>query len=445
MIKIDKKYDEQVITNDPAYPGGKAKDATTEEGVDGTKWGADWFNTILGFFTALIVEAYGSFKVSGTPDKVGSSDLMNAIKKIIGNIVQPDIVDILAAIVDLQGPNDGHLYGRKNLQWSEIIIPPGASGEADVIKALKLYSEKTLMITNSKTTERRLKRYDIGLPYLSEASEVYHFDSDLKNQNQGLSIVLSYTTAPTLVGVTDYNGQVYFNPAISDVPPYEQGGKSLFGKFKISAVVPNTDSTIEFWIRIKNVNNVCVFRLRTETKEELAFIIGGPDPEYSVPGGSIPYSVPGDSIPYSVPVITQNRVEHTSHKAAETLGLSNVAITSNSWIHVAAVATAQKISLFIGERNFDFTKHFQDLQNMDVIINEDKNEINLDELNIDRTTAITIAAFNKNTIDHIPYGGLDYTKNWAVLMFDNPNRVVTNLFESERFKMAVKAAINNSM
>jgi hypothetical protein len=30
-------------------------------------------------------------------------------------------------------------------------------------------------------------------------------------------------------------------------------------------------------------------------------------------------------------------------------------------------------------------------------------------------------------------------------MFDNPNRVVTNLFESERFRMAVLAAINNTM
>jgi hypothetical protein len=29
-------------------------------------------------------------------------------------------------------------------------------------------------------------------------------------------------------------------------------------------------------------------------------------------------------------------------------------------------------------------------------------------------------------------------------MFDNPNRIVTNLFESEQFRMAVNAAIHNS-
>jgi hypothetical protein len=71
-------------------------------------------------------------------------------------------------------------------------------------------------------------------------------------------------------------------------------------------------------------------------------------------------------------------------------------------------------------------------------------QANIDELTIDRFAALAIESFVGNTAAHIPYGGLDYTQKWAVLMFDNPNRVVTNLFESEQFRMAVLAAINNT-
>jgi hypothetical protein len=124
--------------------------------------------------------------------------------------------------------------------------------------------------------------------------------------------------------------------------------------------------------------------------------------------------------------------------------LSDVSITANSWLHIAAVITQTNFSLFIGNTKFDVNKHYQNSINVEAIINEDKNEINLDELNVDRFAAIANADFIQNTALHIPYGGLDFSKKWAVLMFDNPNRVATNLFESEQFKMAVKAVINNS-
>jgi hypothetical protein len=442
MIRIDKKYDEDgnFISDDSGYPGGKAKDSADQEAIDGTPFKADFFNTIFGFFQALIVEAQGSFKVSGQPDKVGNSDLLNAVKKII----ELNLFPLIETLELLQGPNDGHLYGRRNKKWEEIIIPSsGTTGEA--LEVLKLFSKKTIMFTNTETVDRRLKRYDIGLPYISPASEVYHFDTDIKNQNQSSSINLVYTTAPVLVGIADSNGQVYHNPAVSDMPPFEPAGRSLFGRYTVKAVVNNAESTVEFWLRSKIVQNFCVFRLRAGL-EEFVFTIGGPGIEYTAPSsGSIAYTDPADgSIAYTAAATSKNRIDHFSPKGSETTVIDGVSITANSWLHIAVVITETKYSLFINNTKFEFNKHFQNNFNVDIVINEDKNEINLDELNLDRCAAITSAAFIQNTALHIPYGALDVSKKWAVLMFDNPNRVATNLFESEQFKMAVKDFINNS-
>jgi hypothetical protein len=149
-----------------------------------------------------------------------------------------------------------------------------------------------------------------------------------------------------------------------------------------------------------------------------------------------------DNIAYSVATMTQNRLDHISLSGKESITLAS-GIDANTWIHIAAVATAQKFSLYINTTKIDVVKQNQAPQEIDVIINEDRDEINIDELTIDRTTALAPAAFNTNTQNFIPYGALDYTQKWSVLLFDNPNRVYTNLFESEQFKMAVKTAINN--
>lgn len=359
------------------------------------------------------------------------------------------ITAIGALIADMvhEAPADGRLYGRKNQQWSEIVLPEDEGG--DTIKTFKLYSDTHLTITNALTADRRLKRYDIGLPYITPQSEVYHFDTDFKNQNQTTSITLGYTVAPLLVGREDSNGQIYLNPAISDVAPYENPGKSIYGNFAIMSKIPNANSTVELWLRLPVVSNIAVLRLKTPKNEELVFMIGGQDIEYSAVGstGDIPYCDTGETgdIPYSEAAITNNRLEHTSPKGSELIDMSAVEIHPNTWAHIALVATEQKFFLFIGTTQFEVTKHYQTTgEESDIIINEGRDTANIDELMIDRSAALAIAPFSSNTAAHLPYAGLDHAGKWAVLMFDNPNRVVTNLFEGEQFRMAVLAAINNT-
>lgn len=83
MIKIDQNYTDYRDDTDPKYPGGKAVDATTSEGTDGTPLLADWMNDINGALQAIFIEAFGNInKVSGKPDNVRESDVLKAIKKI---------------------------------------------------------------------------------------------------------------------------------------------------------------------------------------------------------------------------------------------------------------------------------------------------------------------------------------------------------------------------
>jgi len=88
MIKMDSTYSQYFDITDPGYPGGKAVDASTDEGIDGTPYKADWMNDVIGAFQALWIDAFGSGSIdsiSGVPEQVGNSDIVRAIKKIINN------------------------------------------------------------------------------------------------------------------------------------------------------------------------------------------------------------------------------------------------------------------------------------------------------------------------------------------------------------------------
>ncbi|MGP1522661.1 MAG: hypothetical protein ACTTKC_05090 [Treponema sp.] len=83
MIKLDGGYSDYVATNDPKYPAGKAVDASSEEGVDGTPILARLINDINGFRQALFSAAFGDFStLSNEPDNAQKSDTLNAINKI---------------------------------------------------------------------------------------------------------------------------------------------------------------------------------------------------------------------------------------------------------------------------------------------------------------------------------------------------------------------------
>jgi hypothetical protein len=109
MIKIDNEYTPYYKGDDPAYPGGKAVPAPTGNSIAGTPWRATFFNQILGFFQAVIVEALGSYIVSGEPDQVGQSEVLSALKVISTRLADQEITPelILNRIKTVDGLGSG--------------------------------------------------------------------------------------------------------------------------------------------------------------------------------------------------------------------------------------------------------------------------------------------------------------------------------------------------
>jgi hypothetical protein len=380
-----------------------------------------------------------------------------------------------------KSPGDGPVYGGKNKTWVEIEASGG--GEmGDYHELYKVFSKKTLMITNRRIVDRRLIGWDIGLPYLAAGSRVYHFDTDLNDQNQASNITLLYPgDPPALKGRTETNGEIFFNPAVIDKVPFEMIGRSLHGLFSLSTQLSDMSTfTIEAWIRFFYENNAVILRLASAT-ESLVFKLAIEDPEYSVAGpdgmkysvpdtDGIAYSVPSvimgdsifysvadtdgiaydvagpDGIPYSVASISGgNSVTHTWSGGTEIRYLDDLGfvIESKTWLHVAVVSTSTTLSLFIGKSRVDFTKQDGAVQQMAFTMNEGQAEFNIDEFSINPGTAINFNGFSENTDNRIPYAALDYRQKWFVLEAQDPALIKTNLFESEHFRTAVQAVIDS--
>jgi len=109
MIRINAQYTDYFDNTDPTYPGGKAVDTTNGESEDGTPYKADWMNDVNGFHQAAIKEALGTFQVSGMPDRVGASDILNALKTIMNSRTDARVTAqyILTKLLTVDGIGSG--------------------------------------------------------------------------------------------------------------------------------------------------------------------------------------------------------------------------------------------------------------------------------------------------------------------------------------------------
>jgi hypothetical protein len=403
----------------------------------------------------------------------------SAIQQINNTINQ-----ILTTIDGLmpKAPGDGPVYGGKNKTWVEVESSGGGGHTEDYHELYKVFSKKTLMVTNRRIVDRRFVGWDIGLPYLTAGSRVYHFDTDLKDHKQDSNISLLYPgDPPALKDRTDTNGEIFFNPAVIDKVPYEMIGRSLHGLFSLSTQLPAMPVfTYEAWVRFFYENNAVILRLASAT-ESIVFKLAIEDPEYSVADvdgieysvadvDGIPYSVPGvvmsdsmvysvadtdgiaydvpdtDGIPYSIASISGgNSVTHTWSGGTETRFLDDLGfiIASKTWLHIAVVSTSSTLSLFIGKSRVDFLKQDGAAQQMTLTLNEGQTEFNIDEFSINPGAAVNFSEFSDNTDNRIPYAALDYRQKWFVLEAQDPALIKTNLFESEQFRTAVQAVIDS--
>jgi hypothetical protein len=118
MIRINAQYTDYFDNTDPTYPGGKAIDTSDGDSEDGTPYKSVWMNDVNGFHQAAVVEAHGSFQVSGVSDRVGASDILNAIKIIMNNRIASNVTPqyILSKLLTVDGVGSGldaDLFGGK--------------------------------------------------------------------------------------------------------------------------------------------------------------------------------------------------------------------------------------------------------------------------------------------------------------------------------------------
>ncbi|GMO51984.1 MAG: hypothetical protein Pg6C_17150 [Treponemataceae bacterium] len=421
---------------------------------------------------ANILFGVGNNKVNGTVIPLGQNyqsgnDEFNATDTLYESLVKEidcrrTAVAALAAaiavinqtIADMvhEAPDDGAVYGRKNRAWMEVTNGGGGGNIGDAVEALKFYSKKTLMITNARIVDRRKRGWDIGLPYLSPASRVYHFDTDLNDQNQetNLEISAAPADAPELVDAEDTDGHIYFNPAVLAAPPHEMKGRSLYGRFSLKTVpeTPTNAFTADMWIRVLNNGFMTVLRFGSPA-EYVRLDIRQPDIPYSAAeGGEIEYSAPesASDIPYSAPDAgLWNGITHTWQGGSERVSLDGAgcAVAPNTWIHAAAVLSADTISLYIGGHRFDFSRQNSAPEQISLELNPTRNEFNIDELLLDETRALGFAPFAANTGGRVPYAALDYREKWFVLEAQDVEKVKTNLFETDGFRAAVESVVNN--
>jgi hypothetical protein len=462
-------------------------------------------HTLTGEHRANVIKAanidfgIGNNKVNGTTIPLGQNyqngnDVFSATDTLYASLVKEieyrrsAVAALIAAITLInetiadmvhEAPMDDQHYDRLNGQWAA--ASGGGGGHAgDYHELLKVFSKKTLMITNTRIVDRRKRGWDIGLPYLSPASRVYHFDTDIKDQNQTSNLKIGYTgEAPALVDKDQTNGQIYFNPAVLETVPHEMKGRSLYGHFSVKSK-PQTSTetaTAEMWVRLfENKSAIIldfgsgmekiVFQTGARGAAESAYGVAEADGimdgagetpiAYSIPeadgildgaveADGIAYGKAEDPLPYSeAGTDIGNAVIHEAldgTREIASLDDMGIAIARRTWLHIAAVSTADTLSLFIGGNRIEFDK-ISVAGPLSVGINPARLEFNLDELMLDETRAVNFDLFALNTGERIPWAALDYTEKHFVLEAQDPALVHTNIFESEQFKEAVYAAMD---
>jgi len=121
-------YAGQIATGDPAYPHGKARNVTVSGDGTGTPLEASWVNDIWGFLQNLLAE--GGVTPTGTPDGVGASQYLDALKAIlpvrwVGRVITAGDGFSVPTTTTLWGPapiSAAFSSGHSQLTWGSALV-----------------------------------------------------------------------------------------------------------------------------------------------------------------------------------------------------------------------------------------------------------------------------------------------------------------------------------
>lgn len=323
----------------------------------------------------------------------------------------------------------------------------------DGLSTESVYSTQSLVITNHDLQTRRKKKIDIGRPYLSESSRVWHFDTDLLDQYQGQGLEVLGN-----VGLVDqYNStdkSLDFTPAILAVAPYAEIGRSAYGQFnvKIGIGTPSV-FTVDFWIQYIWAENQVIFDVGNTT-DKVRLVVQNDEVyfnDYDPDVDAVPYNQEileeGDVFVFNEPAAASSTIQHygqgvNTPPAGHVFTLDGLGIKfeKNTWLHIGIVLTADNMDVYLDTQKVEFPRYSKGASDTEVILNRTQNTFVLDELMIDTTTAELFEDFAENTVKRIPWAALDRKNKQFVLEVDN---FITNIFDpGSPFESRVKEIIS---
>lgn len=177
-----------------------------------------------------------------------------------------------------------------------------AKQESSGLLCKQVYSEESVLFTNTDILERRKQYLDIGKVYLSANSRVFHFDHNAKDQNGNTdyTLITSPSHADEYPVIVDRDGVMYslegayvgvnndpikrFEPAILAIAPYSEVARSIYGIFglQFNMNLTNNSFTVDFWIKYYYAEGQVLFDIGTE-QDRIQIVCVSGEPNYNVP------------------------------------------------------------------------------------------------------------------------------------------------------------------
>ena len=387
----------------------------------------------------------GSYRIDF---KVGAFEISSLASRINGELIVMSNASALDRTrITPTGTYFEHRETATSDNWAVI-----SKLRTDGLSTESVYSTQSLVITNHDLPARRKKKIDIGRPYLSEDSRVWHFDTDLLDQYQadGLT-VLGNVDLVDQYNATDTS--LDFTPAILAVAPYAEIGRSAYGQFnaQIGIGTPSV-FTVDFWIQYIWAENQVIFDVGNTT-DKVRLVVQNDEVyynDYDPDVDAVPYNQEilneGDVFVFNEPAAASSTIQHygqgvTNPPAGHVFTLDGLGIKfeKNTWLHIGIILTADNMDVYLDTKKVEFPRYSKGVSDTEVILNGTQNTFVLDELMIDTTTAENFLDFAENTIKRIPWAALDRQNKQLILEADN---FITNIFDpGSPFESRVKQII----
>ncbi|MDR1506577.1 MAG: hypothetical protein LBI67_05690 [Treponema sp.] len=326
------------------------------------------------------------------------------------------------------------------------------------VEVSQLFSRDKLYISNDDMLGRRMRGFDIGVPYLSDNSRVAHCDSHAEISKQENDTYLLDQNGANLFLITGNGSLEGEDEGVSLIlkatAPYATEARALFGNFCLETGIGTPAVfTLDFWI--KYFWNEGQVLLAVENNEESLRIEVVDDEPYlnDVPTDDVWLNdTPTDGAWLNEIKAAHTRIARYYQNNWQYVVIENEdgmpGFTVGKWYHIGIVNTGTQIRLLINAEIFAFDSQ-PPVSEIQINVNPTAGQVDgenslmlIDEILLDTTAAETTALFLTNTSKRAPWGKLDDSAPWAIINVKDPACFRTNIFKSPDFAAAVMEILN---